>query len=92
MPAVSLTESPVRKNSRSELRSAPGQSFNKAAVARLTSEDIASLPDEALTQVILASQIPFVDGTMRERLRFSDRETLERLAFLGRRCCRNQGY
>lgn len=66
--------------------------WNKGAIAKLTTSAIEHLPAEDLVEIIaqMSSYLPQRVG--RKRLEFSERATLERLAFLARRCCRHQGY
>ena len=66
--------------------------FDKAEVAELTMSEISGMTDEQLTQVIRAVSPPFVRRDVKNRLSYLDREPLERLVYLVRRCCRNQGY
>jgi len=45
-----------------------------------------------LIRVVQAAELPWLSPRTRERLLYLDRMTLERLAHLARRCCRNQGH
>jgi hypothetical protein len=47
---------------------------------------------QQLIRVIRAAELPLVDARTSERLQYLDRATLQRLAHLAQRCCRNQGY
>jgi hypothetical protein len=66
--------------------------FDKPSVAGLATGAIARMSREELIRVIDGSALPLIDGRNRQRLNYLDRASLERLAQLGRRCCRNQGY
>lgn len=63
--------------------------YSKASVAQLSTQEILGMSREALIGAVDAACLPFVD---RARLAHHDRLTLIRLAYLARRCCRNQGY
>ena len=66
---------------------------DKACVAGLSAASIDRMSSDELARVILASGLPsYPCFPIEGRLRSSDRETLRRLAYLARRCCRNQGY
>lgn len=65
---------------------------DKAAVAALGPVDIARLTRRELVAAIVAAELPLLQADPAERLRFLDRWTLERLVYLARHCCRNQGY
>lgn len=58
----------------------------KDVIAELTDDTIRTLSRKALEKIVVCAHIPFVQE---ERLGLQDRETLERLAFLARNCCRN---
>lgn len=66
--------------------------FTKAAVAELSPAQIGRLTGEELIHVVLAVRIPFLQDDVSDHLRYLDRPALERLAYLARRTCRNQGY
>ena len=51
-----------------------------------------SISREDLISVIDGSDLPLVNSSNRQRLRFIDPNSLQKLAELARRCCRNQGY
>ncbi|MBW3542936.1 MAG: hypothetical protein KY476_21960, partial [Planctomycetes bacterium] len=74
---------------------APGafsREFNKASVASLSHGHIARMPREQLVEALRAADLPLLDEEALGRLPKLERSTLERLLFLARRCCRNQGY
>jgi hypothetical protein len=66
--------------------------FDKPSVAKLAIGKIAEMSREELVRVIDGSDLPLINSSTRQRLRYLDRSTLQRLAQLARRCCRNQGY
>jgi hypothetical protein len=66
--------------------------FDKPSVADLAIGTIAEMSREELIRVINGSDLPLINSSNRQRLNYLDRASLERLAQLGRRCCRNQGY
>ena len=60
------------------------------SIANHSDERIACMDHSELIDLVRRAKLPPVcDGTM-ERLEFLDRATLERLAYLTRRCCRNR--
>ena len=67
-------------------------SLSKAEVAELTVSEIANLPAENLACAVRTAELRFLQGNRPTRLESLDRDALERLAYLARRCCRNQGY
>lgn len=68
------------------------KSFDRPAVAGLSSAEIHGLTCDELVRVVQTAPPPTVPPEMLEHLEFQSREVLERLAFLARECCRNQGY
>src|SRR5579872_4775328 len=66
--------------------------FDRPSVAKLAIGTIAEMSREELIRVINGSDLPLVNSSNRQRLKYLDRASLERLAQLGRRRCRNQGY
>ncbi len=63
--------------------------FDKVAVAHLTQEDISEMTADELLAAIQTVTLP--SGRSLD-LRMKDRPTHERLVYLARRTCRNQGY
>ena len=63
--------------------------FNKVAVAQLTHDRISQMSADELVTAIETVMLP--SGRNLD-LRMKDRPTLERLVYLARRTCRNQGY
>jgi len=69
------------------------QPLGKSAVAQLTAVVIDGLTCEELVGVIRAANLPPLSRPeLQQRLPFYDHDTLRRLAYLARRCCRNQGF
>ena len=66
--------------------------IDKATVADLPRAQIREMTRDELACVIRAAEMPILRGDAAERLKLFDREILERLAYLARYCCRNQGY
>ena len=58
-----------------------------AAIADLPPQTISHMSDSELVGVIRAARLPLMIG---QCLQFQDRRTLERLAYLARRCCQNR--
>ena len=58
-------------------------------IANLSNEQIESLSNPGLIDLIRASEHPWNDGEIERHLMFADRSTLLRLAYLVRNCCRN---
>ena len=77
----------VERRSRRKIRR-----FDRPSVAHLAIGTIAEMSREELIRVIDGSDLPLINSSNRRRLKYLDRATLARLAQLGRRCCRNQGY
>jgi hypothetical protein len=75
-----------------ELSRRDQQGFDKPAVAGLTIGIISKMSRDELIRVIDGADLPLIDSRNRQRLRYLDRPSLQRLAQLARRCCRNQGY
>jgi hypothetical protein len=70
----------------------PGRTFSKAAIAELSPAEIRRMTHEELVRAIRTAQMSFLRNDELEHLQYLDRLTLERLAYLARRTCRNQGY
>jgi hypothetical protein len=68
------------------------RAWDKSAVAALTASEIEHLSDAELVEAIRGSGLPVLRRETEGRLEFYGRQTLERLVWLARRCCRNQGY
>jgi hypothetical protein len=60
------------------------------AIANLQDREIAQMSREDLIDLVRISSLPFLSADVCGRLQFLGNETLSRLAFLVRRCCRNQ--
>jgi hypothetical protein len=67
----------------------PQPHFDKVAVAHLTHDCISQMTADELVAAIETVTLP--SGRNLD-LRMKDRPTLERLVYLARRTCRNQGY
>jgi len=65
---------------------------DKASIATLTQDEISRMTCAELVRVIRGAGMPLMRTEIDKRLDCFDRTTLERLAYLARRCCRNQGY
>jgi hypothetical protein len=64
--------------------------YTKASVAELSRDRITRMSSGELARAIRdVSVLQFCDEN---RLDYLDRGTLERLVYLARQCCRNQGY
>ena len=68
------------------------EALDKPMVAELSPLQISRMTCEELARAIRASGLPIIQTELSEHLEFYDRATLERLVYLARRCCRNQGY
>ena len=68
------------------------RTWDKSTVAALTASNIEHLSDAELVEAIRGSGLPVLRRETEGRLEFYGRQTLERLVWLARRCCRNQGY
>ena len=66
--------------------------LDKPMIAELSNDAIEAMTSDELRQLIEASEHPWRGNRLHRRLQFCDRDTLVRLAYLARRCCRNQGY
>lgn len=56
----------------------------------LSARQIAEMSRDALLEAIAELPPPFLTGEQLERLRYSDRTTLERMVHLARHCSRNR--
>lgn len=65
---------------------------DKATIASLSQSDISQMTCDELVRVIRAACMALPRTNIDEHLGCYDRPTLERLAYLARHCCRNQGY
>ena len=66
--------------------------WNKSSIASLTAIQISRMDHQTLEEVVEFVQHELPQTLVRERLQVCDRSTLEQLAYLTRRICRNQGY
>ena len=89
-PRSAVVAGSRHRDGRQERR--PADHTDKATVASLSPPEISQMTCAALVRVIRSAGLPFVRSDIDGRLEGYDRPTLERLAYLARRCCRNQGY
>lgn len=68
------------------------ETVSKATIAHLSPDQISQMTCEQLVQLVRDSQLSFLRGGRDQCLDGYDRETLQRLVYVARRCCRNQGY
>lgn len=66
--------------------------YSKGQVAALNTREIADMDCTDLIAAIKSTELPLLTEEQLARLTFQDRETLERLLYLARKCVRNQGY
>ncbi len=59
-------------------------------VAELSTGEISSMPVSDLVRIIRTAPLPGLRDSVNHALEQYDRPTLERLAYLARRCCRNR--
>jgi hypothetical protein len=70
-----------------------GEAIDKSSVAELSAALIDSMTRDELIQVIRAAELQTLfRPDLQQCLRFYERETLKRLAYLARQCCHNQSY
>ena len=65
---------------------------DEAMITGLTGVEIGQMTDGELARVIRAARLPLLSLGMDLHLELYDRQTLERLAFLARRCCQNRTF
>ncbi len=68
------------------------EALDKSTVAELSPTQISQMTSGELVRVILAAKLPLLRPETERRLEFQNLATLQRLANLAHRCCRNQGY
>ncbi len=66
------------------------EALDESAIAALSDQTITRMTREELVRMIGAAELPLPAGFDANRLRLQDQSTLERLAFLARRACRNR--
>jgi hypothetical protein len=66
--------------------------LDKIAIAEISPIQISQMTCNEMVRVIRAAKMPLLRKDVSEHLELYDRDTLERLVYLARRCCRNQGY
>jgi hypothetical protein len=69
-----------------------GDALDKSAIAELSPIQITRMTCSELVRVIQAAQMALLSRDISDQVELYDRETLARLVYLARRCCRNQGY
>ncbi|MFN0197829.1 MAG: hypothetical protein ACKVT0_13880 [Planctomycetaceae bacterium] len=69
-----------------------GLVYTKDQIASLTQEVISEMTCADLIDAIKSTELPLLTDDKIARLMFQDRDTLERLLYLARKCVRNQGY
>jgi len=90
LPERTTTPSRLLDASHSELIAAENsQRSCRREAADLSNEQIESMSDDELFELIRASEHPWDDGEMERHLIYADRSTLLRLTYLVRNCCRN---
>ena len=90
-PFHSIAAAPVSGHQPTEVGIAE-EPFEKWNVAVLSCDQIERMDRRELILVIRAAKMPLIRPDIDARLEFCDSDTLRRLACLGRRACRNQGY
>ena len=75
-----------RYRSRRERREA----LDARTIADLPDSSVVAMTREELVRMICAADLPLPAGYGADRLRLQDQGTLQRLAFLARRACRNR--
>lgn len=66
--------------------------WNRTAIAKLTPPRVAKMSNSELARVIRAAHLALLRKGLSSHLEMYDRDTLERLVYAARRCCRNQGF
>jgi len=66
--------------------------LDKHEIAELTPGTICQMTHNELVRVIQAAGLPLLRKDILGRLDLYNRESLEQMVFMARRCCRNQGY
>ncbi len=74
------------------IESDSGLAYTKEQVASLTQDVISEMNCADLIDAIKSTELPLLTEDKIARLSFQDRDTLERLLYLARKCVRNQGY
>lgn len=71
---------------------APENTLDRHEIASLSPTNISQMARGELADVVRAHNLALLGKDISEHLDFYDRETLERMVYLVRRCCRNLGY
>jgi hypothetical protein len=64
--------------------------YTSSEICHLSIAEVRNLTREELISLIRAADVPLLRGETIEHLKYADRATLERLAFLSQRTVRNQ--
>jgi hypothetical protein len=83
---------PGKSRQREECQPETVEALDKSMIAELPASQISRMSCMELIRVIQGSALPLMRPEIQSHLEFYDRKTLERLAYLARRCCRNQGF
>lgn len=68
------------------------EALDKPMIAALSHAHIYNMTNKELVRVIQAADLQIPNRALHQNLEFQNRATLERMAFLARRCCRHSGY
>ncbi len=68
------------------------KAFDKSTIAELSVSQIKRMSRHDLIGLIRALSPPFLSREMLDRIEDRNHEELERIVYLCRRCCRQQGY
>jgi hypothetical protein len=91
---TSTMDSPagLNGNGNETLRAHGGVQLTKSKIAKLSQADMRQMISEELIDLILVADVPLLREYVAQRLWYSDRGNLEKVAFLAQRTLRNQGY
>jgi len=90
--ASDVDRSPTRERNSNAQAATRDEALEKSAVAEIAMGLFSKMGPQQLIRVIRAAELPLLDARTSERLQYLDRATLQRLAHLAQRCCRNRGY
>ena len=68
------------------------EALDKPMIAALSPHQISEMTRDELVRLVEKTGLPITAMQCSVQLTCADRQTLERLVYLARRCCRNQGY
>lgn len=66
------------------------EALDDATIGDLSLDTISQMTRDELVRVIKAARLPLLSAASADHLEFHDRQTLERLVHLARRCCHNR--